>query len=37
MKKKHRLIFNLYSSGKYSFYDLIEELKARGITKGGMK
>lgn len=32
-----RLIFNLYSSGKYSFYDLIEELKARGITKGGMK
>lgn len=32
-----RLIFNLYSSGKYSFYTLVEELRARGITKNGQK
>ena len=32
-----RLIFNLYSSGEYSFYTLIEELRARGITKSGQK
>lgn len=32
-----RLIFELYASGKYSFYKLVEELNARGITKKGQK
>lgn len=32
-----RLIFDLYSTGKYSFYKLVEELNARGITKKGQK
>lgn len=35
--KTIRLIFELYATGKYSFYSLIEELRARGITKNGMK
>lgn len=32
-----RLIFELYATGKYSFYKLVEELRARGITKSGQK
>lgn len=32
-----RLMYELYSTGKYSFYTLIDELKARGITKNGNK
>lgn len=32
-----RLIFELYATGKYSFYKLVEELRARGITKNGQK
>lgn len=35
--KTVRLIFKLYSTGKYSFYTLVEELRARGITKDGQK
>ena len=35
--KTVRLIFELYATGKYSFYSLIDELKARGITKNGKK
>ena len=35
--KTIRLIFELYASGKYSFYTLVEELRARGITKDGQK
>lgn len=32
-----RLIFNLYATGKYSFYTLVEELRDRGITKDDKK
>ena len=35
--KTIRLIFELYATGKYSFYTLVEELRARGITKDGQK
>lgn len=35
--KTIRLIFELYATGKYSFYTLVEELRARGITKNGQK
>ena len=35
--KTIRLIFELYATGKYSFYSLVEELRARGITKDGQK
>ena len=35
--KTIRLIFELYATGKYSFYTLVEELRARGITKSGQK
>lgn len=32
-----RTIFELYATGKYSIYSLVEELKSRGITKNGQK
>ena len=32
-----RLIFDLYSSGKYSIYKLVLELNSRDITKNGQK
>lgn len=35
--KTIRLIFELYATGKYSFYTLVEELRAIGITKDGQK
>ena len=35
--KTIRLIYELYSTGKYSFYTLIKELRERGITKDGQK
>lgn len=32
-----RKIFELYSTGKFSIYSLVEELRARGTTKNGLK
>lgn len=32
-----RLMYELYASGKYSFYKLVTELNSRGITKNGQK
>ena len=32
-----RHIFEMYASGKYSIYSLVEELKAMGVTKNGLK
>ena len=35
--KTIRLMFELYATGKYSFYTLLDELETRGITKNGQK
>ena len=32
-----RLIFEMYATGKYSIYKLVDELRAMGITKNGHK
>ena len=32
-----RLIYELYATGKYSIYKLVDELNSRGITKKGQK